>query len=127
MSTPKSIQIEFDGGSTCNNPRLGYGIGYGSYRIDGGAIIRWNEGRKMSANAGEIWTLLMAVQMAGILLGDPAQIDLQIRGDSRIALKWARQAKCPRPHQPKGSHEFQNAILALFETIKPFRSVKTEW
>lgn len=128
----QTILIEFDGGSTCNVPSRGYGIGYGSYRIDEGEIQTWNEGRNMSANAGEIFTLAAAVNTVAALHISYAaslnQVNLQIRGDSKIALKWARQAKVRNPHIPtSGSPEFREAIGELWKALKPFRSVRADW
>lgn len=65
----RTVRIEFDGGTPCNIPRLGYGIGYGSYRIDGEPIVRLDHRAPMSANAAELLTLVRAVQAVASRFG----------------------------------------------------------
>lgn len=128
FSTPKvQVTVHFDGGTPCNVPRLGYGIGYGSYRIDNREIVRVNHGRPMSANAAELFTLVRAIQDVVGSIG--RDVRLLVVGDSQIALKWARGTtpKGKAVKQPKGgSEEFRNAIQSLRDVIKGFH-VETLW
>lgn len=124
----RTVQIHFDGGTPCNIPRLGYGIGYGSYRIDRGEVVRVNHGRPMSANAAEIFTLVSAIQQVVATHG--RGVKLLVVGDSQIALKWARGTN--RKGKPckiaKGtSEEFRNAIQSLRDVLRGFGEVETEW
>lgn len=118
----KTVRIEFDGGTPCNIPRLGYGIGYGSYRIDGGRVVRCNHDRPMSANAAEIFTLVCAVDTV-TFMHPKRDVALLIVGDSRIALKWVY----PRRKRAKGSPEFLEAIEALRSSLSGFAVVNTQW
>jgi ribonuclease HI len=77
------IAIRFDGGTSCNKPRKGYGNGYGSYQINDGEIERLRFGVPMSNNVAEISTLTSAVNA---LKTDRKRTRLHIYGDSRIAL-----------------------------------------
>lgn len=119
----KTVTIEFDGGTPCNIPRLGYGIGYGSFRINGGQVHRCNHERPMSANAAEVFTLVRAVQ-AVISMYPRHNVSLIIIGDSRIALRWASAGK----KIAKGSsEEFRNAIQSLRLVLRDFPPVETRW
>src|SRR5512133_1957384 len=71
--------IEFDGGTSCNRPALGYGNGYGSFRVNDGDVHRLAFG-PMSSNAAEIFTLAAAIGRARSM-GATA---LLLCGDSRI-------------------------------------------
>jgi ribonuclease HI len=83
--------ICFDGGTPNNMPRRGgFGIGYGSYRLNG-EIVRLNFARPMSANEAEIRTLIAAAE-AVKLIRDPAKTRLCVYGDSQITLGWANKA-----------------------------------
>lgn len=122
-----NITIEFDGGTPCNIPRLGYGEGYGSYRLNSDEIVRIQHGIPMSNNAAEIATLAVAVQDVRRKYG--TTVSLIIKGDSQIALKWARvcsgqeRAKINPAHSPA----FIEAIRALEFAMKGISSVTTEW
>lgn len=125
----KTVTIEFDGGTPCNIPRLGYGIGYGSFRLDGGEVHRISHGRPMSANAAEIMTLIEAVRKCVEQHGRGG-VTLRIIGDSQIALKWARGATPsgqPAKLSKGGSDEFRNAIQTLRDILKGFEGVIAEW
>lgn len=123
----RTVQVHFDGGTPCNIPRLGYGIGYGSYRLDEGPVVRVNHGRPMSANAAEIFTLVSAIQQVVATHGRGVRV--LVVGDSQIALKWAR-GKTPKGKPCKqakgGSEEFRNAIQSLRDVLKGFE-VETQW
>lgn len=133
-----TIRIQFDGGTPCNVPRLGYGIGYGSYQIDDQPIVRLDHKRPMSANAAEIFTLVIAIQDVinqcsreqGKSRRLINQIRLEIEGDSKIALKWARGVTdkgAPSKLAKGGSQEFLNAVQSLRAVLKGFGEVCTTW
>lgn len=116
--------IEFDGGSSCNIPRLGYGRGYGSYQINGGEIHRVEFGSQgMSANAAEIRTLACALETLATM-HNPAFSIVLARGDSKIALKWATTGDTPKDSTSQG---FRDAITFLRQHSVKFKSIKTQW
>ncbi len=120
----ESVRIEFDGGSTCNVPRLGYGQGYGSYRIGDGKVRRVQFGECMSANCAEILTLVAAVESAK----KSGAKSLLIVGDSMIALKWANVAVGNRKATKirNTSEGFQRAIVLLYQVARGIKIV-TQW
>lgn len=128
MSIPHpTVTITFDGGTPCNVPRLGYGIGYGSYRIDKRPIVRLDHGKPMSANSAEIHTLIAAVWDVSATIGKERH--LIIRGDSQIALKWANGVDrfgSPARLTKGSSPEFKAAVTLLREALTGF-SVETVW
>ncbi len=123
---PRSVvTVHFDGGTPCNIPRLGYGIGYGSFQINGGPVVRVDHKRPMSNNAAEIWTLCSALDSL-IKSGAVDGIRLVVHGDSQIALKWARASRKMRSTKT-GSDEFKNSIVRLCELTPQFHSLLAEW
>ena len=108
MSLVPSVQVplsqcavQFDGGTSNNVPsRGGFGIGYGSYRLNG-VIVKLDFAKPMSANEVEVRTLIAAAE-AVKLTQDPARTKLCVYGDSQVALKWAAKAvqKASLPTQP---------------------------
>ena len=128
--TPRiTVTVHFDGGTPCNVPARGYGIGYGSYRFDSGPVVRVDHKRPMSANAAEIWTLCSALETLLETYGVTAPlVKLLIQGDSQIALKWAAKSRGNSyPSQKSGSGEFVEAGKRLCELTPKFSSLKTEW
>ena len=121
--------IEFDGGSTCNIPRLGFGEVYGSYRIDGGAIVRRRFGIRGSANLGEIMTVTDALRAVGALHEDLAAVEVEVTGDSQIALKWAANPKTVKKEKMMDSStpQFRDAVGKLMELKYRFAAVRTTW
>lgn len=132
---PSKVRIEFDGGTPCNIPRLGYGYGYGSYQIQNCAtgellpIVRIQFGKPMSANVAEVSTLIRALQEVERLYGK--EIVLEIHGDSQIALN---HAACKRPAGKKGRARlangaglFQVVARELRELVSGFFYVETKW
>ena len=113
--------IEFDGGTSCNNPKLGYGQGYGSFQIDGGEIHRVKFGIGHSCNSAEIATLTAALEF---LAESGYAGNVLARGDSQIALKWATSRSEP---SPKTSQIFQQSIPPLRKQVSRFFKVRTEW
>lgn len=126
----RTIQIRFDGGTSCNIPRLGYGNGYGSYQIDDAPIYRVNFNVPMSANAAEIRTLARAIETVAQIEPNTTLLRLLILGDSRIALKWANVAAGSRKRTKIGktSPEFQESIVMLELAMRRvFAKVQTNW
>lgn len=113
--------IEFDGGTDCNDPKKGYGEGYGSYQIDGGNIVRVKFGKGHSNNSAEIRTLIAALRD---LAEDGRLGRVLCRGDSQIALNWITQKSGPNR---KSSEGFLEAVEMLREEVKRFVKVKGEW
>jgi len=121
MNPLETIEIEFDGGTSCNIPSRGYGRGYGSYRLDRGPITRVTFGN-MSANAAEISTLLAAIER--IRANMPQVRRLRISGDSKIALKWARPQR--KTASAKTSLSFQIVTARLQELCANYQ-IETHW
>lgn len=119
------VLIHFDGGTPCNIPSKGYGIGYGSYQIDGKEVHRVSHGRPMSNNAAEIWTLCSAIEEVLKMPLEHSGVRLRIEGDSQIALKWAASRKADTPKT--GSQEFLDSIVQLRRLISNFASVECQW
>lgn len=118
------ITIEFDGGSTCNIPRLGYGKGYGSYRIGDREIVRVNFGMGHSSNSAELRTLVKALEDLHDSDDRSPLKDVLIRGDSKIALKWvSHRGKIKGTPSP----EFVEAIGLLRAIAAKFTRLRTEW
>lgn len=125
--TTAEVVIEFDGGTPCNIPRLGYGIGYGSYKIGvGRQIVRLNFGRPMSANAAEVWTLVHAIEKAKKAYL-PKRTILHIHGDSKIALARCHRSKKKHPLKGRDSDEFRQACEKLVTLCEMFHTVETHW
>lgn len=126
----REYKIEFDGGTPCNIPRLGYGIGYGSFRVNGGEIVRCDHKIPMSANAAEIMTLIEGIRYVCRLEPNRNIIALDIWGDSQIAIKWAlgfTKKENPAQLSKKSSLEFRNVVHTLRDIIKLFGYVKATW
>jgi ribonuclease HI len=120
--------VYFDGGTSCNVPSQGYGIGYGSYLLNNGEVVRLDFGRSMSSNEAEIRTLIAAAEAAKVSC-DPARTRLHAVGDSEIALKWGRKAgeKASYRRQPAWSPGFADAVADLYVAIQPFAEVSASW
>jgi len=127
----RTVRIEFDGGTPCNIPRLGYGNGYGSYRIDAEPIYRLNFNIPMSANVAEITTLSRAIETVAQNFGKEG-IALDIHGDSQIALKWARGATESGKPTKKVKAKFEltdfgGAVARLQGAVQGFAEVRATW
>lgn len=116
--------IEFDGGTSCNVPALGYGVGYGSYRIDGNQIVRLDHRLPMSANAAEILTLACALESISV---EHYQQSIEVIGDSQIALSWLKKPKLLSSPSPKTSPEFQVAVRRLQSIAIRFFAIHPIW
>lgn len=123
-----NIRIEFDGGTSCNIPRLGYGNGYGSYKIDNEPVYRCFFNRPMSANAAEILTLVHAINTIRSRDFPVGQIRISIYGDSQIALRLASSfgpnsiAKKPRKISAKSTDIFREShpLSSCFRVLRTF-------
>lgn len=130
-SSKECITVCFDGGTPCNIPRLGFGDGYGSFRLSlngiHGEIHRLQFGEPMSANTAEIRTVTEAIKKVSELHGNEKM--LHVIGDSQIALKWVKNAfeRQPMKISSKSSPAFGESIRNLYSVIQPFQKVVTEW
>ena len=124
--------IEADGGTSCNDPKRGFGEGYGSFRISRPSrnqiwpIERVGFGVGHSCNSAEIFTLVAALRSMLKWIEDvnPRESTILLRSDSRIALKWAC---CKKQPPNKGSPKFHEGIAMLRDEVKKFKAVRTEW
>jgi ribonuclease HI len=118
--------IEFDGGTSCNIPSLGYGDGYGSFRIDNGPLRRITFNRPMSNNAAEIFTMAAAIKTAR----ENGATALVLVGDSQIALKWANRVAGktkPRKHNGNMSDAMRMSIVELRQCLIGITDLETKW
>lgn len=120
--------IRFDGGTPCNIPKKGYGIGYGSYQIDDGPIIKVNHGIPCSNNVAEILTLHRALTSL-FYLSDQKVEDRRvfIIGDSQIALD--RVKSLPRSLKKKyhPTTDYERASLEMNIICQCFKLILTQW
>lgn len=126
LDSPNSTIIEFDGGTSCNIPRLGYGDGYGSYQISGRPVVRINHMKPMSSNVAEIMTAVVALDELRYLRGPT---NVLMRGDSMITVNWIRRLGNGSNKSPKESraHAFKIAVLELRVSIQRHKKVTSEW
>lgn len=112
--------IEFDGGTSCNIPRKGFGIGYGSFQINDLPIERVKFTEGYSANAAELETLYSALLYLDKYIREDVinhfAPSITICGDSCIALKWIN-CNCV-PKEKHGSKMFRTVIKQMREFIK---------
>lgn len=121
------VHVEFDGGTPCNIPRLGYGDGYGSYRVNQGMITRVKFNEPMSNNVAEIRTLIKALEYV-IRTYDPYRTKLTISGDSMIALsRCTKRLKMNAKACRNRSVAFQDACDTLASQCAQFAKVETNW
>lgn len=114
------FKIEFDGGTSCNIPRKGFGIGYGSFKINDLPIERVKFTEGYSANAAELETLYSALLYLDKYIREDAinhfAPSITICGDSCIALKWINCNYVPK--EKHGSKMFRTVIKQMREFIK---------
>lgn len=125
--TPEgATTVIFDGGTSCNNPKKGFGSGYGSYQILGGPVVRRIQfGVGHSCNSAEIRTLHAAlVDLASKV--NPGVLHIHIKGDSKIALKWANPKLKMEPSATSW-REFHEAIRLLRLELPKFGKITTQW
>ncbi len=126
-----TVTIHFDGGTPCNNPTRGYGIGYGSFSINGGRPVRVNHGFPCSNNVAEMLTLYEAIEHVRKTFHPLPK--LRITGDSQVALKWAQVAagkwgKMGKAENQlnKATQSFRFAVARLRLALKDF-SISVQW
>ncbi len=121
----QTVRIEFDGGTSCNVPKLGYGLGYGSYKINNEPVVRCDFGIRMSANAAEVLTLCWALRN----VPQPERTHLLICGDSKVALNRAVPILTKRKKAPAetGSNLFRDYCHLLTSLISTFAGAETHW
>lgn len=122
------VELWFDGGTPCNVPRLGYGEGYGSFKVGLHDIVSQKYGQAMSANCAEIRTVTEGIYYFALKYGKTSH-HLHIVGDSQIALKWVSKAfgKSPMKVSGKSSPLFIEAIEKLYVALDGFSQVTVEW
>lgn len=125
-----TVRIEFDGGTPCNDPKKGFGIGYGSYTINGGRPVRVSHGIPCSNNAAEVLTLVSAIHDVRKTY-EPRDIRLLIVGDSQITLNWVRRAtgelKSKKGKKASGSPLFKESIRRLSDSLSAFGKIEAKW
>ena len=108
----QKLIIIFDGGTSCNIPRQGYGKGYGSFKVGDHEIQRVEFGMGHSANSAEIRTLAEALEYTKKHFPDCGSVI--IKGDSKIALSWLFRYGEPKAYNGKEpSENFVEAIKLL--------------
>lgn len=120
------IIIEFDGGTSCNNPKVGYGIGYGSFKIGEGKITRKEFGN-CSVNAAEVYTIAKALEAVP---ESWRKEKFLVRGDSMIAINWVKKAFAGVKRTEKHlrmDDPFCAAIEALYAITGHFKHIDAEW
>lgn len=122
-----ALTITFDGGTSCNQPKKGFGMGYGSYQIEGRPIVsRIKFGMGHSCNSAEIRTLEAALADLSSSHPNPSSLHLIIKGDSKIALRWANPKFKDQPANHSW-HEFHTAIAMLRTHLSKFASITRIW
>lgn len=121
----RKIRVEFDGGTPCNNPRIGYGVGYGSYKIDGQPIVRMNHGLPMSANVAEMTTVICALRDVQIQFGN--DVHVSIFGDSQIALLRCTKGLTEKRRRSFNNNSFSRSCDTLYSLCQQFSMVSTHW
>lgn len=134
----RNITIYFDGGTTCNIPKLGYGNGYGSFKLtegyNNGQIQRVDHGLNHSNNSAEVLTLVSALiylyEQWDLNITDWDNVNILIIGDSQIALNQA--SKCFKDKMgfifhKRSSRMYKDALKKLHYAILPFKSIDTKW
>lgn len=122
----KTVRIEFDGGTPCNNPQKGFGNGYGSYKINDEPIYRLRFNRPMSNNVAEISVLIHALRTV-YQRGNPEFVMLEIHGDSQIALNRCTRGLTAKQRRSVRNPDFGNACDELRTLCTQFAHVHTNW
>lgn len=119
---PRAWRIVFDGGSLGNPGRA-----YGSFRIaspePGTTPV---SGRREfglgTNNEAEYWTLIAALQETLRLIESrklsPEQLDLEVRGDSRLVLEQLRGKWRARDARMRDLRDLARAMLDRFHTAR---------
>ena len=126
------FHLWFDGGSTCNVPKWGYGEGYGSYttglpdKLE--KVVRVKFGKGHSANSAEIRTMVEGMNAIANAHPDVLLI-LHIHGDSQIALNRV-SGKGPKKMKKKWkppTENFVEAIRLMEDAKSRFHTIHTHW
>lgn len=119
---PRPWRIVFDGGSLGNPGRA-----YGSFRIappepGSNPVIGRREFGLGTNNEAEYWTLIAALQEALRLVESqklvPEQLDLEVRGDSRLVLEQLRGSWRARDPRMRDLRDLAGAMLDRFRTAR---------
>lgn len=125
----QTVFLHFDGGTPCNIPSMGYGIGYGSYSFNGGSVSNVNHGVPCSNNGAEILTLAVALEDL-MTKCDPHETEVIIMGDSQTTLGWVKKVfekgDSIKVNQ-NVSQSMKDGIVRLIQAVKPFASIQTKW
>lgn len=121
-----NLTIHFDGGTPCNIPSRGYGIGYGSYNFNGAEPIRVDHGIPCSNNAAETLTLCRALEDA-LTKFCPKTTKIHILGDSKIVICRIIRIRTGKEKIHSGSGEYQAAVDRLRSALKEWAFVTAEW
>lgn len=107
--------IEFDGGSSCIfRAGLWRSVRQLPHRRRGHGALRF--GVRGSANLGEIMTVTDALRAVAALHDDLLVVEVEVTGDSQIALKWASNPKTVKKEAMDSSTpEFRDAVGKLVE------------
>lgn len=116
------LRLEADGGTSCNVPGR-FGEGYGSFQIDDGEVQRVKFGKGHSNNSAEIRIIVSGLQAIS-RQAEASQIQVLVRSDSKIALKWVTCRDTPKA---KTSEGFREAIDLLRAEVAKFGRIKTQW
>lgn len=131
----ETVFLHFDGGTPCNIPSKGFGIGYGSYRFNSNPVIKVDHGIPCSNNGAELLTLVSAlVELKRICdlednLMDSKETEVLIMGDSQTILGWVdKLIKNPMIKiNPGVSESMKLAIPQLIIAMEPFGEIRTKW
>jgi ribonuclease HI len=108
-----------DGGTSSNVPP--YGIGYGSFRIGiNGKNVAINFNTKMSANAAEIYTMAHA-------LAKCESEFIRIYSDSRVALKWLKDATESQLEIKESISDEMKKAIALLRQNAIGKTIQGKW
>jgi ribonuclease HI len=132
----ETVFLHFDGGTPCNIPSKGYGIGYGSYRFNDNPVIKVDHGIPCSNNGAEILTLccgleeLLRICNLEDNLMDASTTEVVIMGDSQTTLSWVEkviQKGGSVKVNSNVSESMKIAIQRLIPALGHFAQVKTRW
>ena len=116
----KKTMIECDGGTPCNNPRIGYGDGYGSYRIDKGKVVRVDFKKPMSVNEAEVSILICAIEDAISRFGKNQSFE--ILSDSKIIVNCVNFSHKKKKFSLGCSEGYKNGVSKLRELLDFFQA-----
>lgn len=126
----QKLIIVFDGGTSCNIPRQGYGKGYGSFKVGDHEIQRVEFGVGHSANSAEIRTLVAALKYAKEHFDKMTLSNgVIVYGDSKIALRWLKSPGFYQPEPYKGKAPTDNFIEAvkLLKEARKGLNTQVQW